>query len=501
MAMLYPRRRLLLPPASLLSLCWPAWDYGGDRQGLAAEERADATRRAEWTARRLRRKASRRAFLTAAALAGVAAPRRPGAASLPTGPGAPPAHLDARDFRDDNGTPLRGGGDDAAAIRGAIAHAVANLGAAASIHLGPGPLALKSPIEIPGNIRLIGDGPNTTIATIAYSSDADIIATTGNPAGAGIYHVQFRLADGHRHTAGALLHLVNSHDCAVEDCVFWGGFFRHVQVTGGSGQYINYVRKCEINPSNPDANSVGILVDGYAQDVWLEDLEMGGNNVGRTGILLENCAGVQVRNVDMISLAHAGFAIRPQEGHQVTNTFIENLEVDSCAQNGSAAAGALIGMAGSGVVRNVHISNSWFASNKTAGLIVDGSASSTVNGIHLSNCLAANNGRHGAWVQGSANDVDLLGCIFGDNSQAKPDTDAGLAIGGAGPVRYVSVIGGRSGGNDRLGAKSGTQKYGYQLGGDSDYILLVNTMAHGNATGALNDTSTGKHNKIMQPFG
>jgi hypothetical protein len=76
---------------------------------------------------------------------------------------------------------LRTGGDDAAAIQNAVDQASTQGGAA--VYLGSGPLTFKSGIswQTPG-IQLIGNGPGSTVATIAYSPTTDVIAI-GAPGG------------------------------------------------------------------------------------------------------------------------------------------------------------------------------------------------------------------------------------------------------------------------------------------------------------------------------
>jgi len=497
MVMSFSRRWLLVPRPESPGRATPTRSRGGERREAHGSRQAAAG--ALWTGRRPDRTASRRALIAVAAALPAAkwASRFP-AAMLPS--------LDARDFTDDTGRPLRGGGDDAQCIQNAIRHAVATMGGAATIYLGGGPLTLKSPLAIRTNIRLIGDGPNATIATVAYSTAADVIAIgagSGNPAYAGLRGIQFVLGKGENSGGGALIHCTNNHDCGIEDCVFWGAFFCMVQIDGGSRQYINYVRRCEFNPRHPNRNSAAILIgaSGFPQDVWLEDLEMGGGNAGQTGILVQNVGGLQVRNVDIINMRRTGFAIYPQAGGNVANCFLDNLEVDTCAQDGTEVSGAIIGAASSGSIRDIRMTDCWFASNGhghgASGLVVNGTSSLTIDGVHMSDCIFANNGGHGLVLGPYARNIDADNCQCADNGQARRNSYDGLVV----DCSLVSIIGGRSGSNDALGHRSGTQRYGYAIRPRTDYVVLLGASAHGNETGPLENLSTGRHNTIVRPAG
>ncbi len=260
---------------------------------------------------------------------------------------------------------LRTGGDDAAVIQAAI-----NAAPGTMIDVGPGPLTFKSQISIThSGTRVLGDGIGSTVVTIAYSSDQDIISLNG--AGfAGIESMQFVSATGTTQD-GALIRVANGHDCRIRDVSTWGDFFYHVAIDGGPSQYITWVQNCEFNPQNTDTSSVAIIIgqNGVPQDTWLQNIEMGGSNFGNCGLLVLSSGGLNIRDVGIINMAKQGFIVYPSIGKDVRNTFIHNLQVDTCGQVDPYSGGLIVSDGGGGIY-DMNIESSWFSSNQGDGLIV-----------------------------------------------------------------------------------------------------------------------------------
>jgi len=311
--------------------------------------------------------------------------------------------INAADFKDAAGNPLRGGGDDAQCVQAAVNSA----GGAGSIALGSGPLIFKSPIIINGQIRIIGDGSNVTQINVAAPIDGDILqfgSLQENLGWAGMYGVEISLSS--THTGGALIHAVNTHDFGVDDVVTWGAFNTIVQITGGSAEFISRLRNCEFNSNGP----VAILVDGYAQDVYLYDLTLGGSNTGQTGIFLQDCSGENIRDVDIISFVGYGYAAYPGAGQTVREVFVDSMQVDGCNQGAGVQSGAIIGTTNGNNTRH-HYANCWFSDNKGDGMCVG-----QITGVEFLHPITYVNADYGVRIVSGADYVKYSQACSGGNA-------------------------------------------------------------------------------------
>ena len=472
--------------------------------------------------------ASLGALMTTQALAQAPAPRRPNAPHdrpSPSGAGQEPSsRVDVKDFSTAT-HPYRGGSDDAPAIRAAIEHA-ASIGGA-TVYLGPGPLSFSGSQGVdkpalswtaPG-IVLKGDGPGGTVITVKYTPATDIVSLGSvpdnlNAAQGGIRDLGIGLDPSQSQSAGAAVHSLNGQKHQFENLHTFGGFYAHFWVTGGPNQYVVWISRCLVDAAagTQHAIMVGDATRNFPQDTIISDLESGGNRTGRNCITVVNAGGLTITNADIIDYAENGLRISPGSGQAVVNSFIHNLQCDTCGHDG-----AFIGQADrAGRVQNVSFSLSWFSSNAGAGLNLEGAAGNPIDGVHLSNCTAGGNVQHGIWVNSNCKNIDIDNVTAAGNSAAvndftgKPtgttDTYHGVIVDDGNNIG-ISILGGRSGAVGAWDAAAPTQRCGYAFGANTDYCGLFGATASGpagparNATAALFNTSAGTHNQINPPLG
>jgi len=434
------------------------------------------------------------------------------------------SRVDVRNF----GTathPYRGGSDDAVPIQAAIAHA-ASIGGA-TVYLGPGPISFTGSqgIDIPAlswtapGIVLKGDGPGGTVITVKYNPTVDVISLGSvinnlNAVQGGIRDLGIGLGTSQSQSAGAAIHSLNGQKHQFENIHTFGGFYVHFWVTGGPNQYIVWISRCLVDASagTQHAIMVGDATQNFPQDTIILDLESGGNHAGRNCIGVYNSGGLSITNADIIDYAENGFRIFPGSGQRVVNSFIHNLECDTCGRDG-----ALIAQGEStGRVQNVSFSLSWFSSNAGAGLNLNGVAGNPIDGVHMTNCTAGGNVQHGIWVNSNCKNIDVDNVTAAGNSAAFNDftgkltdttnTYSGVMVDDGNNIG-VSIVGGRSGAIGAWDGVAPTQKYGYVFGSNTDYCGLVGATASGptgparNATAALLNSSAGTHNQIKIPIG
>jgi hypothetical protein len=434
------------------------------------------------------------------------------------------SRVDVRNF----GTaahPYRGGSDDAVPVQAAINHA-ASIGGA-MVYLGPGPISLAGSqgIESPAlswsapGIVLKGDGPGGTVIMVRYSPSTDVIslgsvANNLNAAQGGIRDLGIGLGTGQSQSAGAAIHSLNGQKHQFDNIHTFGGFYAHFWVTGGPNQYIVWMSRCLVDASTGTQHAimVGDATQNFPQETIILDLESGGNRTGRSCIAVFNSGGLTITNADIIDYAQNAFRISPGPGQAVVNSFIHNLECDTCGDDG-----ALIALAASaGTVQNVRFSLSWFSTNARAGLNINGIPGNPIDGVHMTNCTAGGNVRHGIWVNSNCKNVDIDNLTAAGNSaEVNPftgkstgttNTYSGVMVDDGNNIG-VSIVGGRSGATDVWDGAVPTQRYGYAFGFNTDYCGLFGATASGptgparNATAGLLNASTGTHNQINAPIG
>jgi hypothetical protein len=397
---------------------------------------------------------------------------------------------------------LRTGGDDAAAIQNAVDQASTQGGAA--VYLGSGPLTFKSGIswQTPG-IQLIGNGPGSTVATIAYSPTTDVIAIGASGGNAGFSSVQkmeFVMGPGFTQSNGALIHVTNSHDVTFSEIASWdsdaGHCFRaHYYINGGPNQYITWLRDLEINPLNPTAGDAAIVIGGSGlggsdgggipQDMWIENVEIGGGNVADCGMVLYNSAGTQIIGCDIISSVMS-VATFPGVGQQVVNTFC-----DALLCGGSRDRGCLLG-SGGGIVASFHCVNSWFSSTginwgsrpgEVSGLVINGGSGSIIDTLSFTSCHFLTNWYDGVETLGNAANIDFIGCQFSGNGFGSPGNYNGLLAYGNAGIGGLSIIGGANG--SLWQSWPTVQGSGLNIGNGISPLTIQGVQTIGNLTGGI----------------
>jgi hypothetical protein len=421
--------------------------------------------------------------------------------------------------------PFRSGGDDAVPIQAAINYA-ASIGGA-TVYLGPGPISLTGSqgIDAPAlawtapGVVLKGDGPGGTVMTVKYNPSSDVIslgsvANNLNATQGGVRDLGIGLSTGQSQSVGAAIHSLNGQKHQFDNIHTFGGFYAHFWVTGGPNQYVVRLSRSLVDASTGTQHAimVGDATHNFPQDTIILDLESGGNRTGRNCIAVFNSSGLTITNADIIDYAENAFRIFPGSGQAVVNSFIHNLECDTCGEDG-----ALIALgAGTGRVQNASLSLSWFSSNGGAGLNLSGLAGNPIDGVHMTNCTAGGNVQHGIWVNSNCKNIDIDNLMAAGNSAAVNDftgkptdttnTYSGVMVDDGNNIG-VSVVGGRSGAAGAWDGAAPTQKYGYVFGANTDYCGLFGATASGpvgptrNATGALLNSSIGTHNQINTPIG
>ncbi len=448
----------------------------------------------------------------------------PPGTSAPQGADETGSRVDVRNFST-AAHPYRGGSDDALPIQAAINHA-ASIGGA-TVYLGPGPISLtgsqgaeSSALSwtAPG-IVLKGDGPGGTVIMVKYNLLADVISLGSvpynlNATQGGIKDLGIGLGTGQSQSAGAAIHSLNGQKHQFHNIHTFGGFYAHFRVTGGPNQYVVWISRCLVDASTGTQHAImiGDATQNFPQDTIILDLELGGNHNGRTCITVFNSGGLTITNADIIDYAENAFRIFPGPGQAVVNSFIHNLECDTCGDDG-----ALIALgASTGRVQNVRFSLSWFSSNAGTGLNVNGVPGNPIDGVHLSNCTAGGNVRHGIWVNSNCKNIDIDNVTTAGNSAAVNDftgkptdttnTYSGVIVDDGNNIG-VSIVGGRSGATGAWDGAVPTQRYGYVFGSNTDYCGLFGATASGptgparNATAGLLNASAGTHNQINPPLG
>jgi hypothetical protein len=223
---------------------------------------------------------------------------------------------------------------------------------------------------------------------------------------------------------------------------------------------------------------VGDATHNLPQETTILDLESGGNRAGRNCIAVFNSGGLTITNADVIDYAENAFRIFPGSGQTVVNSFIHNLQCDTCGGDGALVAFG----ASAGRVQNLRFSLSWFSSNGGAGLNLKGIAGNPIDGVHLSNCTAGGNVQHGIWVASNCKNLDIDNVTAAGNSAAVNDftgkpsdttnTYSGVMVDDGNNIG-VSIVGGRSGAVGVWDGAVPTQRYSYAFGSNTDYLRAL----------------------------
>ena len=228
------------------------------------------------------------------------------------------------------------------------------------------------------------------------------------------------------------------------------------------------------------------FMDGF--DWYINNLVMDNPNVTNQGTGLAWYGGetLVMSGADIMRF-RVGMDINPGAGREARWAFVQNVILDTCADNGLH-----IGNTGSGNVTGLTFVNCWTSTHANYGILIDKNGIGYLEGIRFIGHKAFNNGLAGIALLGgsriSISDSDVV-----SNSTSAPHTRAGIEV--ASGVSHFAVLdctctnGYGHGDSQERGIKINP--------GASDYYRIVGCDLSGNyqAEGLL-DEGTGVHKVV-----
>lgn len=318
---------------------------------------------------------------------------------------------------------LRQGGSDAQAIQAAVNFA-AQQPDGATVYLGPGPISFTASDQViwpsyANGVNLKGDGPQTTVITVAGNLASDVLVlTAGNLAHCQICDLGFNCTG--RATSGALINFANNYAAHVENVRMAGGFWNGVLISGGSNQYLCTLRDL-ICPAAATANAcvvVGDDVHGLTQGVYIDTCKFAASAFG---VYVRNGAGISISDTECLNHTLSGVITSPAPGEFAKGITMSNFLSDSC---GLAAVN--VGHSGGTVVAVSIVGGSY--NNSQNGIIIG--PNPYVNNVSIIGAQIHVN-RQSAVVNFGANAVEISGCAMaGNGTQAANTYDVVVIQGG-----------------------------------------------------------------------
>lgn len=274
------------------------------------------------------------------------------------------------------------------------------------------------------------------------------------------------------------IHVINSHNVELDKFSTSGGQYG-VRVSGGPSQFLCTISNFEIDR----ASIAGIYLGGDKQvaDIFIN------NGIAAscgTGLLMDNCSGIYVSDIDVISSRGCAIKTLPIAGVGTSALFFNDVLTDTSILDGFCFDSA------GGLVADVNLVNCWSATNVGSGVYAN-----KVDGMLVSGTRIINNKRHGIHLAGGQN-YSLTGNQIGMNSMEKSGAYHGIMS--ADGVQHLSIIGNRIGGPlGQIGLVApNMQGYGIDLGQGWNVICKDNNLV-GNVLGGLNDHRGGA-NRIVR---
>src|SRR5262249_3204817 len=174
-----------------------------------------------------------------------------------------------------------------------------------------------------------------------------------NAAQSGIRDLGIGLGTDQSQLAGAAIHSSNGQKHQFDNIHTFGSFFIHFWASGGPNQYIVWMARCLVDAATGTQHAimVGDATHNFPQETMILDLEAGGNRSGRNCITVVNSSGLTITNASIIDFTENAFRIFPGSGRTVVNSFIHNLECDTCGGDGGYIAQGANG----GSVQNLNL--------------------------------------------------------------------------------------------------------------------------------------------------
>lgn len=268
--------------------------------------------------------------------------------------------------------------------------------------------------------------------------------------------------------------------CRVEN-VYMQNYINGIRVTAAAGVSLN-----RILMDNPAAGADAILFDG-GNEHFLNQVEIGGDGVGNSGIRITNTGSLQFTDVNVIRHG-ADLLVNPATGQEVDNVYISNSFFDT------ADYGVLILPSGSGHVQNIRFNGCWTCSHSFQGVLISNVVGWTgrITGLTFVDHNSQGNAQEGLYIGAGIACKVVAGKFLGN-------TNSGIYV--AANVDDFHILGARCG--DETGTYAGNGRYGIEIAaGTSDhYTIQAGCDLRGNTLGALLNGASGTDRIIGHNLG
>lgn len=372
--------------------------------------------------------------------------------------------------------------DDTSAIQAALDSV------SSGIVLIPAGLYNVTSLTMPNGVSLVGEGPYASVLRETNATATTISAGISNTI------KDLKIISSVARTAGFYIN-ISGNGCLIENCEF-DDYYIGVSV-GAIADPITVnarVFDCVFRSSNTTLGS-GAIQYLHFSNAQIANCVITGTTVSSTqptfGIRFQNGDTAFVTDCN-VTVHGKALLVDPPAGLNCFALTIVSSIFDSAHQisGGIAVSNAEIG--GAGNVFNTRISNSWFglASTKNGCHLLT-SGSGVVDGITFTGCEFIDNGENGLLADG-ANIKDWF--VTGGHSGGNAASGIRCAAG----TNYFTITGHRAGNISGRGPNN----FGISLdaAAEGNYVIADNNLVS-NASGAINDGSTGFNGQIFNNLG
>lgn len=343
-------------------------------------------------------------------------------------------------------------------------------------------------LTLPNGVSLVGEGPFESVLRETNASATTILAGISNA----IKDLKF--ISSVTRIAGIYIN-ISGNGCLIENCEF-DDYYIGVSVGNIADPLTVNARvfNCAFRSSNTTAGSGAIQYLNFSNG-QVANCVITGTTVSSAqptfGIRFQNGDTAFVTNCN-VTVHGKALLVDPPAGLNCYALTIDSSIFDSAHQisGGVAVSNAEIG--GAGNVFNTRIANSWFglASTKNGCHLLT-SGSGFVDGITFTGCEFTDNGENGLLADG-ANIKDWF--VAGGHSGGNTASGIRCAAG----TNYFTITGHRAGNISGRGPNN----FGISLdaAAEGNYVIADNNLVS-NASGAINDGSTGANGQIFNNLG
>lgn len=328
-------------------------------------------------------------------------------------------------------------------------------------------------------ITLLGAGQSATVLAPSTTTGDFILVGNGTNNPHAVTIANLWIQPSAARTGGSTVRIRNGHNIVVENVSFWGTHYVGISLEGGSGQYIYYVKSCEINNCTAEAISIGNSAASVVQEVFIQDTTISSSG---NGIFIFNGSGVYCTNVSILACTSNGFGTYPGSGQYAQYVRCYNVLCDTCG-----GYGFQIGDNG-GKINLVEFVNCWGSSNANYGF---NAGSSNINGLSIKGGTFTNNQQWGI-VLGAGTNHLIDGAMVSSNSQSLSGSAGGIGV--AGGVSGFTIVNCMSG---SVGQATNQQGWGILVNaGSSNNYIIQNNRCPGNLTAGTTDGGTGTNKAV-----